>query len=99
MTRNIIAKMTDNTLIIYCGCNFIKITDVNAINIELSANIIARNKKDEYGDNNEDYKTWYEISECAYNLWKNDTSSILNVKSHIFNDFPLKDWKFYTKYN
>lgn len=95
--------MTDNTLIIYCGNNFIKITDINlkanAINTELSANIIARNKKDEHGDNNEDYKAWHEISECAYNLWKNGTSSTLNVKSHIFNEFPLKDWKSYTKYN
>lgn len=91
--------MTDNTLIIYCGCNFIKITDANAINTELSVNIIARNKKDEYSVDNEDYKAWYEISECAYNLWKNGTSSTLNVKSHIFNEFPLKDWKSYTKYN
>jgi len=91
--------MTDNTLTIYCNCNVIKITEANAIDTELAANIIARNKKDEYGNNNEDYKTWYEISECAYNLWKNGISSTLNVKSHIFNDLPLKDWTKYTNYN
>jgi hypothetical protein len=91
--------MTNNTLNIYYDFNVIKITNSNAIDTELAANIIARNKKDEHGDNNEDYKTWYKISECSYNLWKNDISSSLDVKSHIFNDFPLKDWTKYTKYN
>ena len=90
--------MTNNTFTIYCGNNVIKITDANAISTELTANIIAHNRKDDYGNDDEDYKTWYDISECAYNLWKNNTSSTLNVKPHIFNVFPLKNWKKYTNY-
>jgi hypothetical protein len=90
--------MIDNTLTIYCNCDVVIITIANAISTELASNIIARNRKDMYGKDDKDYKAWYDISECAYNLWKYNTTSKVEVEPNIFKMFPLKDWKSYTKY-
>ena len=83
----------------YYNENVFEINRTNALEFELAVNIIAGNRRDEYGDNDEDYKLWFNISKSAYNLWKNNKSSTLNIKPHIFNNFPLKDWTKYTNYN
>lgn len=83
----------------YCKDNVFEINQPKALDFELAANIIAGNRRYEYGDNDEDYKLWFNISKSAYNLWKNNIGSEIEVKEHIFQMFPLKDWKEYTKYN
>lgn len=83
----------------YYNENVFEINRTNALEFELAVNIIAGNRRDEYGDNDEDYKLWFNISKSAYNLWKNNIGSEIEIKEHIFNMFPLKDWKEYTKYN
>ena len=83
----------------YYNENVFEINKTNALEFELAVNIIAGNRRDEYGDNDEDYKLWFNISKSAYNLWKNNIGSEIEIKEHIFNMFPLKDWKEYTKYN
>ena len=83
----------------YYNENVFEINQTNALEFELAVNIIAGNRRDEYGDNDEDYKLWFNISKSAYNLWKNNIGSEIEIKEHIFNMFPLKDWKEYTKYN
>ena len=83
----------------YYNENVFEINRTNALEFELAVNIIAGNRRDEYGDNDEDYKLWFNISKSAYNLWKNNIGSEIEIKEHIFNMFPLKDWKEYTKDN
>ena len=77
----------------YYNENVFEINRTNALEFELAVNIIAGNRRDEYGDNDEDYKLWFNISKSAYNLWKNNIGSEIEVKEHIFKMFPLKDWK------
>ena len=91
--------MTEKHLRFYYNDKFFEINRKNAHNFELAANIIAVNKRDEYGDNDEDYKLWFNISKSAYNLWRNNIGSEIEIKEDIFKMFPLKDWKEYTKYN
>jgi hypothetical protein len=90
--------MADNTLTIECNERTITITVANAIETELAANILALNRKDEYGKDDEGFKAWIKIGDCAYNLMMNCTSSTLKVKPDIFDEFPLEHWKKYRKY-
>jgi len=92
-------KMTEKHMRFYYNENVFEINQTNALEFELAVNIIAGNRRDEYGDNDEDYKLWFNISKSAYNLWKNNIGSEIEIKEHIFKMFPLKDWKEYTKYN
>lgn len=92
-------KMTEKYLRFYHENKVIEINKANAHNFELASNIIAGNKRDEYGDNDEDYKVWFNISNSAYNLWKNNIGYEIEVKEDIFQMLPLKYWKKYTKYN
>lgn len=55
-TNSHAVRMTENSLCIYCDGDVIEITQANALNFELAANIITGNRKDEYDNNDEDYK-------------------------------------------